>query len=29
MVLPLDTALLAPGIRGHFTLRPDPPGQAL
>jgi len=29
MVLPLDTGLLAPGIRGHFTLRPDPPGQAL
>jgi len=26
LVLPLETALLAPGIRGHFTLRPDPPG---
>jgi len=29
MIFPLDTALLAPGIRGNFTLRPDPPGQAL
>jgi len=28
-VLPLDTALLAPGIRGHFTLRPDNPGHTL
>jgi len=28
-VLPLDTALLAPGIRRHFTLRPDPPDQTL
>jgi len=25
----MDTALLAPGIRGHFDLRPDPPGQSL
>jgi len=25
----LDTALLAPDIRGQFTLRPDPPGQTL
>jgi len=29
MVLPLDTALSAPGIRGHFTLRANPPGQTL
>jgi len=28
-VLPLDAALLAPGIRGHFTQRPDTPGQTL
>jgi len=26
-VLPLDMALLAADIRGHFTLRPDPPGR--
>jgi len=28
-VLPLDTGLMAPGIRGHFNLRLDPPGRTL
>jgi len=29
LVLPLDVALTAPGIRGHFALLPDAPGKAL
>jgi len=28
-VLPLDISLTAPGIRGHFALQPDAPGQTL
>jgi len=28
-VVPLDIALTAPGIRGHFALQPDAPGQTL